>query len=370
MELEFIVDPQHVKPYLAQIRDGLRTRIRHRELVPGDRLPSFRELSQQWGVSMGVVRQALNTLSEEGYVRIHHGRGVFVANPLHEKQNLALVLPSFGSEHITRIMVGVKSVLSENGVGLVVQAANMDFDEEADLIERLDRSTIAGAIIYPPPLNKYVGPLRKLFDRDVPYVLVDTVLAGLEKVNSVTVDSVAMGRMAMECLITRGHRKIGIVDIDGDAATMTNIRIGIDEVVQNARTVSPVVKRVVGKADHLDAVKPWVGGYEMAKRLMDESPDVTAILAMHENLAHGVFRYLKESGRRVPRDVSLIGLGDLNGFTMCDPNITVVDQPYEQIGEQAARRLLHMLDNREDKTQSMKLPPKLIERESIQSPST
>jgi LacI family transcriptional regulator len=334
--------------------------------MPGQQLPSYRELSDRWGVSMGVIRQAFTTLMEEGYVRIYRGRGAFVSNPLEEKQNLTLVLPRIGAEHVTRIMMGVKEVLSQANTGLLVQAANLDFDEEADIIERLDRSAIAGAIIYPPSLNKYVRPLRKLRDRDVPYVLVDTLLDGLKDVNSVTSDSTLMGRLALEHLVQNGHRRIGVVDIDGDAVTLINIRKGIDQ-VRAAAGDGVSVTSIMGSAGHLDAQRPWAGGYELTRQLLEKEPRITAILAMHENLALGAFRFLKDAGKRIPDEVSLIGLGDLHGFTICEPEITVVDQPYEQMGATAASRLLFILNHPREISQAIQLAPEIKVRRSVRT---
>lgn len=63
----------------ALIADGIRAQIQSGELAPGDKLPSTSQLCQQHGVSMIVVRQAINTLKAEGWVEGVSGVGVFVA---------------------------------------------------------------------------------------------------------------------------------------------------------------------------------------------------------------------------------------------------------------------------------------------------
>lgn len=49
------------------------------ELKPGDKLPSERELAEQFGVSRTVVRDAVKTLAGRGILRVRHGAGIFVA---------------------------------------------------------------------------------------------------------------------------------------------------------------------------------------------------------------------------------------------------------------------------------------------------
>ncbi len=66
------------KPKYVQIYESLVEEIETGRLKPGDRLPSERELSQQLGVSRMTVRQAVDTLANQGFVTRSHGSGTFV----------------------------------------------------------------------------------------------------------------------------------------------------------------------------------------------------------------------------------------------------------------------------------------------------
>jgi GntR family transcriptional regulator len=61
-----------------QIADALRRLIDSCELAPGARLPSERDLAQQYGAARGTAREAIRLLSADGLVTAEHGRGVFV----------------------------------------------------------------------------------------------------------------------------------------------------------------------------------------------------------------------------------------------------------------------------------------------------
>lgn len=67
------------KPKWAQIADGIRAGILSGELVAGDKLPSTSQLCLEHGVSQIVVRQAINTLKAEGFIKGVPGLGTFVA---------------------------------------------------------------------------------------------------------------------------------------------------------------------------------------------------------------------------------------------------------------------------------------------------
>ena len=68
------------KPKWERIADEIREQIESGELAPGDKLPSTAQLRDKYGVSAGVVRQAILVLQTKGLVEGVHGLGVFVAD--------------------------------------------------------------------------------------------------------------------------------------------------------------------------------------------------------------------------------------------------------------------------------------------------
>lgn len=67
-------------PYL-RIVAGLRRRIREGEFAAGDRIPSTREITREWGVAMATASKVIGSLREEGLVRAVTGVGTVVAEP-------------------------------------------------------------------------------------------------------------------------------------------------------------------------------------------------------------------------------------------------------------------------------------------------
>src|SRR6266516_3140945 len=67
------------RPPYAQVADGLRRAIETGELPAGTKLPSGRELAQQWGVALMTLQKAVDLLRSEGLVYSQQGRGGFVA---------------------------------------------------------------------------------------------------------------------------------------------------------------------------------------------------------------------------------------------------------------------------------------------------
>jgi DNA-binding transcriptional regulator YhcF (GntR family) len=72
--------PETLSPS-ARIAADIRRRIVSGELRAGDRVPSTRDITKQWGVAMATATRALSVLSDEGLVQAHSGRGTIVTTP-------------------------------------------------------------------------------------------------------------------------------------------------------------------------------------------------------------------------------------------------------------------------------------------------
>lgn len=73
-------------PLYRQLKDRLLKRINAGELKPYDRLPSERDLGDEFGISRMTVRQALQVLIHEGFLYTRVGKGTFVNNINFEQQ--------------------------------------------------------------------------------------------------------------------------------------------------------------------------------------------------------------------------------------------------------------------------------------------
>lgn len=366
MELDITLKTADKRPFVTQIYEQLREKIQRNELRDGEKIPSMRELATQCGVSLGIVKQAFNTLTTEGYLRSHPGRGLYVVGPQARRASVALVLPALDFEQMPKIIRGVKSGLGQGSARMIVQAADCDYSHEADLFENLNSTFVSGAIIYPPPLNSFIEPLRALRRRGVPFVLVDTALESLD-VDSVTTDRLELGRMAFGYLLERGHRKIGVVDHTGDAASHVEIREGADEVLRKFGLSFAELPRVAINAEEMNADEPWANGMAGAKKLLEKSPDITAVIGMNDNISMGVLLAARAMGRKVPEDLSIMAIGDLRSFAVSDPPVTAVDQPHEEMGRAATARLLEILNGTVSGTQQVRLKPQVIERHSVRT---
>ena len=73
--------PNDPRPPYVQVADDLRAAIASGRYAPGERLPSNRDLAQEYGVALMTMQRALGALADEGHVALYKSRGTFVRSP-------------------------------------------------------------------------------------------------------------------------------------------------------------------------------------------------------------------------------------------------------------------------------------------------
>lgn len=114
----------------------------------------------------------------------------------------------------------------------------------------------------------------------------------------------------------------------------------------------------------VDAPFSPAGGYDAVHQLLQKKKPFTAILCANDMLAVGALKALKEHRLRVPRDVSLIGINDMETSRYLDPMLTTVSIPIQEMGMHVAKLLIDRINGGHREPVKLILPSALICRES------
>lgn len=87
-----------------------------------------------------------------------------------------------------------------------------------------------------------------------------------------------------------------------------------------------------------------MNGEEAARKILSNWPDTTAIFAGSDFIALGVMSYLKKIGKRVPEDISVVGVGNNEYSSLPWFNLTTMELHRAEMGEKAAEMLIAMLE--------------------------
>ncbi len=198
--------------------------------------------------------------------------------------------------------------------------------------------------------------LDELHQLSIPVVLVDTYVKD-EAFHTIGIDDRRGGRMAVEYLLSQGHR--GIAFLSGDISEHGVMRqrwLGYRDALEAAGL--PVNERrvVTGEVS-------FRFGLDAAGRLAAEG-GISAVFAAADILGVGLVKGLRQAGKRVPEDLSVIGFDNLDLARMCDPSLTTISQDIAAKGEAAVRAILDANSGRAEKQERI-FPVELVVRESV-----
>lgn len=174
---------------------------------------------------------------------------------------------------------------------------------------------------------------------------------------SVDVDNRAGARFAVEHLLALGHRRIACITNAPLAYTAAADRLsGYRDALEAAGIPADPALVVEGNFDA-------ASGRAAMSGLLAAAPDVTAAFVASDIVAFGALRALREAGRRVPADVSVVGFDDIPLARHFDPPLTTIRLPARDLGAAAGRALVERLAGRAGSARTL-LPTELIVRDS------
>jgi LacI family transcriptional regulator len=245
---------------------------------------------------------------------------------------------------------GIGSEAHEGGYRVLVEPLSPDSGRYSDLVrsQRVD-----GLIVSGPRTDD--AELVALVDDGFPIIL----QGSLPELSapSVDVDNRAGARTAVEHLVSLGHRRIACITNAPLAYTAAADRLaGYRDAIEAAALPYEPDLVVEGAFDA-------ASGCLAMEELLSRAPGVTAVFVASDIVAFGALRALREAGRRVPADVSVVGFDDIPLARHFDPPLTTIRLPARALGAAAGRALLERLAGRLDNERRL-LPTELVVRDS------
>jgi LacI family transcriptional regulator len=212
---------------------------------------------------------------------------------------------------------------------------------------RIDGMILAGPDI---PADFIMAMVQK----HVPVVLVDNRMT-YSAVDCVNSDDKNGARTAAGYLLELGHRNVGIICGPQEWASNARRVNGYAHVIQGAGLPVNIV--------HVD--RTTIESGELAYRqLIAQFPDTTAICAVNDSMAIGAIRAARSNGHTVPDQLSVVGFDDIAWAQLNVPPLTTINIPKNQMGREAANRLVSLLADTDLRPAEITVAVELVKRES------
>lgn len=336
------------------------------------RVVSVKDVAALAGVSLGTVSNVLNrpdrvspptrervqkAMIDLGFIRNESARQLRAGG----SRLLAYVMLDVSNPFFTDVAAGIEAGITEAGTGegglsLFMCTSSNDAAREANHLLALQRQRVHGILVTP------VDPFSRILDDvalSTPLVLVDRT-RGDASFCSAAADDVHGGRLAVEHLLDRGHRRIAFVGgpmsigqvverRDGAAAALADAGIRPDALVTIA-------------TDGLGFADGRVAGERLAGMPANRRP--TAAFCANDLVALGLLQHAILSGLHVPDDLAIVGFDDIDFASAAAVPLTSVRQPRSELGAAAARLLRAEAADSDHVHEQLTFTPELVARAS------
>lgn len=290
-------------------------------------------INDQDGVRPETRERILEIFQKENYIPNN------IARSLRKNSTgiIGVIIPDIKQQFFNMITRGIEKNISDEGYLILLSDTEESPEKEEKYLELMFRQCV-DALVVATVDAKHID-LQKIYNMGIPVVFIDTIPETDLCMDAVLVDDYLIGEKIARYLLQLGHKKIAA--ITGNAEDSTPSVKRLEGLVETCRkSACPIPDTLICKAGYEEKY-----GYEAMQKLLGgrDKHFFTAVAVMHELIAIGAIKAIREEGLKIGEDISLIGC-DLNErIQLSSPQITNVKQPEQEIGRMVAELLLQRL---------------------------
>ena len=334
-----------------------------------DTAVTIKDIARLSGVSITTVSRVLNNrpdVSEESRRRVEaviQSTNYIPNNSARElvrtdSSNIGLVVRGVSNPFYTDIIHAIEAAVTEAGYTLVMQQIGSDKDEVSHGAVMQREKRLKGIIFLGGRFDYTAEDLASI---TVPFVCCSyTNPYGTlkdEGYSSVSIADEETAYEAVQYLIAQGHRRIAALITNTHDRSISQLRY---EGYRRALTEAGLTPAAVLSTESYDIR----GAYAAMQSELANGGDFTALFAISDNMAIGAMRALRDAGRTIPADCSVIAIDGLELSAYIDPPLTTLCQPMEEMGRKSVEQLLALMNGEGEHMQHI-LPTELRQGRSV-----
>ena len=305
---------------------------------------SMRDVAAAASVSVGTVSNVLNApdkvspttvarvqaaIENLGFVRNDAARQLRAGR----SRCVGLVVLDVGNPFFTEIARAAEREAGDHDLTVLLGTSDEDVSREAAYVDTFDEQRVFGVMV--SPVGADLERLDALRRRGTPVVLVDRDATG-SPFDSVAVNDIAGGRLAVDHLCGLGRRRIAYVGGPSTLRQVADRRRGAERAI----AAVPGATLEVIETPSLSVLAGREVGDHLQHRRPADRPD--AVFCANDLVAMGVLQSFTMLGGavRVPDDIALIGYDDIDFARSAVVALSSIRQPTRRIGSTAVELLL------------------------------
>ncbi|MEN8173922.1 MAG: LacI family DNA-binding transcriptional regulator [Chloroflexota bacterium] len=324
------------------------------------------EVAQTAGVSTSTVSNALNnrtnSMAPETFERILKVIQELDYRPSPIARSLAtartatigLVVPDISNPYFSAIARGIEQVAYARDYSILLCNTGEDASRELEVLQTLRERYVDGVIVC--GLRQDDAPLLQALTHFRASVIVNRRFVN-GTVPAILVDDVLGGYLATRHLLQLGHTSIGFLAGPTTSYSGTKRLQGYEQALIEAG-----IERQEGWVQN--CIPTAAGGEAATHSLLTNHPELTALFCFNDLIAVGALRACAAVGRRIPKDLAIVGYDDTMLASLVSPPLTSCHVPCLEMGSQAVSTLLNCINDDTDMCNETVITPELVIRAS------
>jgi LacI family transcriptional regulator len=270
---------------------------------------------------------------------------------------VGVMVGDLGSPYFGQMLKSIEEVIRGAGLHILVSNGGYSSELEREGHEFLRQRRSEALIVHVERTTDQ--ELKTWADDRVPLVVIGRNVPQLSH-QCVYLDNEQGGFLATNHLLSRGHRHIAHISGPLNPPAHLDSRARLDG-YQQALTQHGLafLEEYVVESDFTED-----GGYRSVVKLLGRKLPITAVFIGNDQMAAGAMQALRDSGLRIPDDISVVGYDDLVFSRYLNPQLTTIRQPLKEMGRAAAMLALKAM-NLASENVLCKFQPELVIRQSV-----
>lgn len=330
------------------------------------------DIAQQAGVSIATVSRVLNDpsrvseetrkkveeiLSKHNYTPNAMARGLVIKS----MKTIGVLAIDIRDTYFAYVSYTIENEFSKLGYNVILCNTGGSSEEKIKYMrilaeKKVDGLILVGSVFKDKKVDKAVLDMSK----EMPIVLINSFVEAQNAYSIICDDSYGIC-ISVDYLVEEGHRDIVFVQGSETFSNQAKLRGFRQSIQKNMLNLNPF--SIVKVERGLD------GGANAVEQLIHSSVPFSAIIVSEDITAVGVVKKLKEYGRRIPEDVSVVGYDSSVIARCCDPDLTSVDTKMENIGMRAVRILSDVLEGRNVPSKTVITPDLVLRKSTGRAPN-
>ncbi len=270
---------------------------------------------------------------------------------------IGVIVADNSNPYFANTLKGIEQEFSSNNYHTVIFNSNENPEKERMFIDDLRSLSVAGILISPALGNKEnVSILQNIH---IPFVLFSRYI-NKDTDAYVIADDINAGFLATEHLLSTRGEKIFFINSNMEVSTAWDRLEGFKKAFK---------KRGLPVNEHnifFDAID-ISDGYSVTKKILGRHKPPFSLLCYSDYIAIGALQALYEEKLKIPQDVALMGIDNIEYSAFTNPKLSTISLPTLQIGTSSARLLIKMIKSKNDMdimSKQIILTPHLLIRDS------